>query len=168
MLKLNNSIGGKNKGTSFIFKVLIKWRILVFYFYCCAECLLFLCSICRVEASLKANLSGSGELASGTVMLGSPGSSAWLGAAQFGPKLGIWLPGGDLSSWEALMKTQVVPSYFCSELLHFITRRSTAPNEKSTERIRLTVLSLHNTHRGGQTHHDVKGRRGRGQREWQI
>lgn len=119
----------------------IKWNISVFYFYSCAELLLFLCSICCVEASLKANLSGSWELASGAVMLGPPGSlPAPLGSARLGPKLGIWLPRGDLSSRGALMKTQVVPCYFCSGFLHFITRRSAASREKGTIGIWLTSL----------------------------
>lgn len=41
-----------------------------------------------MEASLKANLSGSGELASGAVMLGPPGSlPAPLGSVRLGSAL---------------------------------------------------------------------------------
>lgn len=156
----------------------IKWKSSVLYFYSCAESLLFLlllCSICCVEASLKANLSGSGrELASGAITLGPsrvPPRFAWLGSARPGPKLGIWLPHRDLSSRGVLMKTQVALRYFCSELRHSITRRSAASREKKCGTHLVTAASLHNiclTHRGMQTLHVVNSRRGRGRRPSQL
>lgn len=53
-----------------------KWTSSVFYFYTFStqHLLILFCSICCVEGSVKANLSGGGELASGTVMVGPPGS----------------------------------------------------------------------------------------------
>lgn len=65
------------------------------------------------------------------------------------------------------MKTQVVLCYFCSELLHFITRRSADFREKGTVRFWLTRQAyehLLNTHGGMQTRHVGNSRRGKGQR----
>lgn len=52
-------------------------------------------AICRVESSGKTNLSGGGQLASGAVMVGPPGSLLYL--ARLSPMLGICSALGDLS-----------------------------------------------------------------------
>lgn len=124
-----------------------KWKSSVFYFCALSTqhlLLILFCSICCVEGSVKANLSGGGELASGAVMVGPPGSLrclAWLVSRscwEYGRLREICLSEThwwDMCSAGPLMRTQVVQCYFCWRLLYFITRQSRASRQRGEERL---------------------------------
>lgn len=129
--------------------VSIKWSHLLFHFYFFSTQFLFIlfCSVCCVEGSLKANLSGSGELASDAVM-GSPQGSLHCLARPYSQHREAWLHQRDLSYQGALMRTQVVQCYFCSGLLYFITRQSTASWEQACARLTKSYGSTAGLHKG--------------------
>lgn len=133
---------GLSEMTLLYAQVHTKWISSVFSFYISSTqhfLLILFCSICCVEGSVKANLSGGGELASGAVMVGPPGSLHCLARLlsplcwEYGRLREICLSEAhwwDMCSAAPLMRTQVVQCYFCWRLLYFITEQSTASRQR--------------------------------------
>lgn len=93
--KWHNPLRGVQECSEHIWDGLFSWHLCArvetdwkkrFIFLPLHLLLILLCSICCVEGSVKANLSEGGELASGAVMVGPPGSLHFL--AQLSPYAG--------------------------------------------------------------------------------